>query len=226
MPVYREVPQTVAVARAAVEALIAGPTSGEATSVPAISSAVPAGTRLLNISIANGIASVDLSAEFASGAGAFSVRGRLAQLVYTLTRFPTVDSVQLLIEGQVVTTFSSEGLEIDAPLTRDDFTDFLPAIFVDSPVYGGPAGNPLRVTGNADVFEATFHLTLTDHDGVIIAEGPVMATCGTGCRGTFDVTVPYTVDSEQMGSLIVAELSAKDGTPVHVREYPVRLSPP
>lgn len=225
VPVYREVPQTVAVARAAVEALIAGPSVGEGTSVPAISSAVPAGTRLLNISVTNGTASVDLSAEFASGAGAFSVRGRLVQLVYTLTRFPTVDSVRLLIEGQPVTTFSSEGVEIDAPLTRADFSDFLPAILVDDPVYGGPAGNPLRVTGNADVFEGRFRLTLTDQHGLIIAETPVLASCGTGCRGAFDVTVPYTVTSEQRGSLIVAELSAEDGHPTHIREYPVLLSP-
>ena len=57
------------------------------------SSAIPAGTRLLGLSIAGQIATVDLSSEFESGGGATSVLGRLAQVVYTLTQFPTVTSV-------------------------------------------------------------------------------------------------------------------------------------
>jgi hypothetical protein len=130
-----------------------------------------------------------------------------------------------LIEGEVVTEFSSEGILIDGPLTRADFEDQLPATFVDSPYYFGPAGNPLRIVGNANVFEAQFIATLTDNDGLILAEVPVTATCGTGCRGTFDVTIPYDVDVAQLGALIVFDQSAQDGEPVHVREYPVLLTP-
>ncbi|HEX6031443.1 MAG TPA: GerMN domain-containing protein [Tepidiformaceae bacterium] len=225
VPVYREVPHTVAVATAAVNALIDGPTAGEASSVPPISSAVPADTELLGLSIAGGVATVDLSAEFEAGAGAFSVLGRLAQLTYTLTQFPTVDSVRLLINGEEVTEFSSEGVVIDGPLTRDDYLDFLPAIFVDGPFYGGPAGNPMRVVGLANVFEAQFMLTIVDNDGLIIVEMPVTASCGTGCWGTFDVTIPYDVDEDQMGALIAWDQSAEDGSQENVREYPVLLTP-
>jgi hypothetical protein len=224
VPVHREVPQTVAVATAAMNALLAGPTAGEASSVPAISSTVPPGTTLLGLTIAGGVANVDLSSEFESGGGSSSVLGRLAQLTYTLTQFPTVDSVRLFIEGEPVTEFSSEGVVIDGPLVREDFEDFLPAIFVDSPHYGGSV-NLMRIVGNANVFEATFIASIVDNDGLILAEVPVTATCGTGCRGTFDVMIPYTVTEAQIGALIVFEASAQDGTPQRIREYPVFLVP-
>lgn len=225
VPVHREVPETAGVARAALEAMLHGPTGEETSSTPAISSAVPAGTELLGISVAGGVATVDLSDDFESGGGSFSIRGRLAQLVFTLTRFPTVNSVLLQIEGETVDIFSSEGVVIDGPLTREDFLDFAPPILVDSPLYFGEGGNPLRVTGIANVFEATFMLTLTDNDGLILYEEPVMATCGTGCWGTFDVTVPYSVGSEQLGALIVWVASAQDGSMENIREYPAWLTP-
>lgn len=225
VPVHREVPPTTGVARAALEQLLAGPTNDESTSVPAISSTVPAGTELLGITISNSVATVDLSEEFESGGGSASVLGRLAQLVFTLTQFPTVDSVVLEIEGEVVEEFSSEGVVIDGPLTREDFLDFAPSILVETPHYGGPAGNPLRVTGIANVFEATFMLALVDNDGLILSEEVVTASCGTGCWGTFDVTVPYTVDAPQLGAVIVWFNSAQDGSQRDIREYPVWLTP-
>ena len=77
VPVYREVPETVSVARAAIEALIAGPSGEEGAAAVAVSSAVPPGSELLGVSVAGGIARVDLSEEFESGGGSFSVRGRL-----------------------------------------------------------------------------------------------------------------------------------------------------
>lgn len=225
VPVHREVPETVGVARAALEALITGPTEEEAGASVALSSSVPQGSQLLGVSVAEGIARVDLSEDFESGGGSFSVRGRLAQLVFTLTQFPTVDAVILLLRGEVVTVFSAEGVVIDAPLTRDDFADFLPAILVEHPAYGAPAGNPMRVSGTANVFEASFLIQLLDGDGRLLIETPVMATCGTGCRGTFDVTIPYVVVSEQPGTLTAWVASARDGSPLNVRTYPVTLRP-
>jgi hypothetical protein len=52
-----------------------------------------------------------------------------------------------------------------------------------------------------------------------------MATCGTGCRGTFSATVEYQVAKAQYGTLKVYAGSAKDGSPIDVREYRVWLSP-
>lgn len=124
--VERTLPYTQAVATAAMNALLAGPTPEEQATWPAISSAIPAGTSLNGVTVAGGIAKVDLSSEFESGGGTFSVTARLAQVVYTLEQFPTVDAVEFYIDGAKVEMFSGEGLILDGPQTFDDYAEYLP----------------------------------------------------------------------------------------------------
>lgn len=124
--VDRTLPYTQAVATAAMNALLAGPTPQELATWPAISTAIPAGTKLNGVTVADGIAKVDLSPEFESGGGTFSVTARLAQVVYTLEQFPTVDAVEFYINGVKVEMFSGEGLILDGPQTLDDYDELLP----------------------------------------------------------------------------------------------------
>lgn len=126
MGVERSIPYTQAVATAAMQALLAGPTAQEQATWPSLSSAIPAGTKLLGLSVADGVAKVDLSKEFQSGGGTFSVTARLAQVVYTLTQFPSVQAVEFYIEGARVETFSSEGLILEGPQTIEDYQHLLP----------------------------------------------------------------------------------------------------
>ena len=221
--VLRSVPGTKAVATAAVNALLAGPTTAEAGR--SITTAVPDGSQLLGLTIDGGVATVNLSKEFESGGGSASVQTRLGQIVYTLTQFPTVKSVVFQIEGVTSTTFSSEGVVLDKPVGRADFVTLLPDIWVDRPAFNAAIGNPAHVTGNANVFEATFRISIIDGSGKVVADAQVMASCGTGCRGTFDTTIPYTVSKAQYGILRVYNPSAKDGTPESVRDYRVWLTP-
>ena len=223
VPTLREVPETTGVARAAMEALLDRQTIPDA--YQSISTAIPPGTRLLGLTIRNGIATVDLSREFESGGGSASAFRRLGQVVYTLTQFSTVRAVLFQVEGKTVTTFGSEGIVLEGPQARDDFEDLLPSIFVDRPAYGAAIGNPARVTGNANVFEASFRIALLDGSGRTVEDEHAMASCGTGCRGTFDVTIPYTVSKAQWGTLRVFYGSAQDGSPRDIRDYPVWLTP-
>jgi germination protein M len=224
VPVLREVPRTQAVARAAIEQLLRGPV-GRETKGGAISTAIPAGTRLLDVTIENGVATVDLSGEFESGGGTTSTMVRLGQVTYTLTQFTTVRSVLFRVDGETVGVFGSEGLVLDGPQARDDFLDLLPEIWVDRPAWGAAIGNPARVTGLANVFEAQFLVSILDGSGRVLVDEPVLASCGTGCWGTFDVTLDYTVDKAQYGTLRVYNRSAKDGSVESVRDYPVWLTP-
>lgn len=225
VPVLREVPETKGLARAALTTLLEGPRGAELEGSPAMYTAIPDGTRLLGISVDNGTATVDLSREFATGGGTYAVSARLAQVVYTLTQFSTVDRVRFELDGKPVTTFSSEGIVLDGPVDRADFRDMLPAIFVDRPAWGASAGNPATVSGLANVFEATFRAQLLDANGSELADKQVMATCGTGCWGTFKTSIAYDVAKAQWGTLRVYEPSARDGSPVNVTEYRVWLTP-
>ena len=223
VPTLRVVPKTTGVARAAMNALL--DPQAVLAKYSQLSSGIPSGTKLLGISIKNGVATVDFSSEFESGGGSASAAYRLGQVTYTLTQFPTVRSVLFQVEGRTVTTFGSEGIVLDGPQTRKDFEDLLPSIFVDRPAFGAAANNPARVTGNANVFEATFRLALLDGSGKVLVDQQAMATCGTGCRGTFDVTLQYDVPKAQYGTLRVYFGSAKDGSPQDIRDYPVWLTP-
>ncbi|MBU1494120.1 MAG: GerMN domain-containing protein, partial [Actinobacteria bacterium] len=212
-------------ARQAMEWLLQGPLPGWAESIPAISTAIPAGTRLLGLEVADGIATVDLSGEFVSGGGSFSMRARLAQVVFTLTRFEDIDGVRFLVDGVPTTVFGGEGVIIDDPATREGFDDLLPAVMIETPMYGGSeTGNPLVVSGTANVFEATVSLALVNNDGLILWEGFATATCGTGCRGDWSIEIPYSLPTDQLGAVIAWESSAQDGSQTNVREHPVWLT--
>lgn len=224
VPYLFEVPETRAVATAAMNELLAGDVV-QRDGYQSISSAIPPATRLLGLSIANGVATVDLSGEFAAGGGSASTMYRLGQVVFTLTQFSTVDRVLFKVDGSPVSVFGSEGLVIDGPLGRDHFEEQLPAVFVDRPAFAAAIGNPARVTGTSNVFEATSQVAILDGGGRVLVEQTVTATCGTGCRGTFDVRLDYDVARAQWGTLRVLDLSAMDGSPVDVRDYPVWLTP-
>jgi germination protein M len=226
VPVLREIPRTHAVGAAAMRALLEGPNDAELGARPAMYSTIPADTRFLGLGIEAGVATVDLSREFEAGGGSASVLGRLAQVVYTLTQFPTVQAVRFKLDGQLVQVFSGEGVVLDHPVGRADYTDQLPAIFVDRPTWSGVIANPARLSGMANVFEATFEVKILDGAGRALASEPVMATCGTGCWGTFDATIPYSIATAGWGTLQVCELSAQDGSVVNLTEYPVWLTPP
>ena len=223
VPTLRVVPKSTGVARAAMNALLDPETV--LAKYSQLSTGIPAGTKLLGIAIKNGVATVDFSSEFGSGGGSLSAAYRLGQVTYTLTQFPSVRSVLFQVEGSTVTTFGPEGIVLDGPQTRKDFEAQLPSIFVDRPAFGAAANNPARVTGNANVFEATFRVALLDGSGKSLVDQQAMATCGSGCRGTFDVTLQYDVPKAQYGTLRVYFGSAQDGSPQDIRDYPVWLTP-
>ena len=98
-----------------------------------------------------------------------------------------------------------------------------PAIVVTSPRPGDQVSSPVRIRGNADVFEATVSIDILDSAGNRIVRTFTTATCGTGCRGSFSKAVRFTVDTTQPGTIRVYESSAKDGKPINVVDIPVTL---
>jgi hypothetical protein len=128
-----------------------------------------------------------------------------AQVVYTLTQFPSVQTVN--------------GFD------RADFEDETPAILVESPSFGATVRSPIRVTGTANTFEATFQYELKDDGGTVLAKHFVTATSGNGQRGTFAFNVPYDGGNAGPGTLVVYEISAADGSRIHTREIPLNLAP-
>ena len=222
--VQREIPSTPGIALATLRELVDGPSSADEALIDGISTSVPAETLVLGVNISDGLATVDLSREFESGGGSFSMFSRLAQVTYTVTQFPTVDEVDFHLDGQPVRVFSGEGITIDEPASRAAFVDLLPTVFVDTPAAGSEAVTPLRVTGMGAVFEATFQYRLETVDGTLLDEGFAMTDNGVGW-GAFDITLDVSVDVPTEATLTVWEYSAKDGSVQALRETPLTLLP-
>jgi spore germination protein GerM len=215
---------TPLVATTAVKALLGGPTAEERAA--GFVSAVPAGTRLLGIGIRGGLATVDLTSEYQSGGGSLSMQMRLAQVVYTLTQFPTVQKVRFRLDGTPVNVFSSEGIVLDHPVGRNDYADLLPAIEVAKPAPDSRVTSPVTVSGTANVFEANVTVEILDAKGKVVGKTFTTATCGTGCRGSYSVPVSFKVSKEQPGTIVVHDDDAAGtGKPPHEVRVPVTLAP-
>ena len=221
--VHRTHAPTQLVATAAVNSLLAGPTADER--VTGLASAVPAGTKLIGIAIHDGVATVDLTSEFQSGAGSRSMQLRLAQVVYTLTQFPTVQKVRFRLDGTPVNVFSSEGIVLDHPVGRADYVNLLPAITVAKPASGDHVTSPVTVSGTANVFEANVTVEVHDAHDRIVGKTFTTASCGTGCAGSFSVPVSYRLASAQPGTIVVHDDDAEgNGKPPHEVRVPVTLA--
>jgi hypothetical protein len=218
-----EGPTSEAAARTAMELLLEGPSDEEAEAK--VESVIPDGTELLDISLKNGVATVDLSNEYESGGGSLSMQMRLAQVVYTLTQFGSVDGVDFRIDGEPVESFSGEGIVLESPQTRKDFEALLPSILVEQPLVGQTVTSPVTIAGTANTFEATVSMRVLDADGQKLKETFTTATCGSGCRGDFSKEVAFEVDEEQPGFVEVYESSAEDGSDIHLIRVPVILAP-
>jgi hypothetical protein len=217
----RTVPATTGVGRAAHDRLLTGPSAAEGAA--GLRSQIPAGTTLRGLRISAGIATADLSSSFESAASPSAMPLRIGQVVYTLTQFPTVTGVRFSINGQAKTVIG--GVPMQSPQTRAMYSGYLPAITVRSPVIGARVTSPVTVSGTANVFEATVSVRILDSAGREIARTFTTASCGTGCRGDYSVTVSYSVPRTQPGTIEVFESSAKDGQPINVQLIPVTLAP-
>ena len=98
-------------------------------------------------------------------------------------------------------------------------------IVVEAPQPGEELTSPAVISGTADVFEATVSYRIVGPDGRIIKRGFTTASCGSGCRGDFSVTVPFVVDEPTPATIELFEESAESGKPQHQVELEVTLLP-
>ena len=209
----RTEPFTPAVAKLALDALTAGPSQVEERA--GVATSLPAGVTGSIAGLTGGKVTVDFGPPFYAERDSI-VRLRQAQVVYTLTQYSTISRV----------AFSENGRPAGSKAwTRNDFADLLPLILVESPIIGQRVGNPVTVSGIANVFEATVSLRILDENGREVASTFTTATCGTGCWGDYSVSVPYSVDHEQPGIVEVYESFARDGSRINVDDIPVTLTP-
>jgi hypothetical protein len=170
-----------------VELLLSGPGAWDAAPLPdpvaaaeaQLTTAIPEGTTLLNLTTADGIATVDLSAAFAAASPE-----ALAQVVFTLTGgYQEADAVRFLIEGvpQGVTSPylsisqphlvpASASSSLVDPVTRSTFGYLMGAGMVQTPPLGGTTRSRFLVLGVARGSEARVGISVRDGNGTVLWE--------------------------------------------------------
>jgi len=189
--------------------------------------AIAEGVTLLGLTIRDGRAIVDLSPEFeAVSYGTAGELAMVAQLVFTVTQFPTVDSVDIWIDGVERDYILSHGLDAH-DLTRENFYDQAPEILVEHPFAGQSVWAPFRVTGFSRTFESNVQWQLAT-DGEVIASGFTTANQpDVGRHGPFEFVVDLgDVDRSLLRTLqlTVFETSAEDGSTINAHVVPVFLN--
>ena len=113
VPVQRQLDDIHATAKSVIKELIAGLQPGETGE-----SALPKGTELLDVSLSDGVATVNLNRAFQTDFPSSSAASLLAvySIVNTLTELPAIDGVAFQIEGKPVSTLGP--LDVSGPLAR------------------------------------------------------------------------------------------------------------
>ncbi len=216
VPVFRPGPADLL---ATLRLLAAGPSPSEIEQN--LSSPLPQDTVVLGVTVADAIATIDVSRAFESGGGSLSMRGRVAQLVFTATRFADIDAVNLTVEGVPLTVLGGEGVLLESPQTRDDYRDLLPPIAVEEPAWGQPLPATISIAGSATTPPVDVHWVLVDGAGHIVAEGVETVSAGQE-RPTWKVEV--TDLPSGLDALIVYALDG-ERRQTAVLEYPLLPSP-
>lgn len=83
---------------------------------------IPEHTELRSVKMSGGTAFLDFNESFRfNSLGKEGHIAQLKQIIYTVTEFPTVKNVQILIEGNQEEYLGPEGVYIGKPLTRESF---------------------------------------------------------------------------------------------------------
>jgi hypothetical protein len=130
---------------------------------------------------------------------------QVAEIVYTLTEFSTVERVN--VAGRT-------------GLTRKDFANFKPAITIESPASGDTVPTTFHVTGTASVFEAALVVQLVQN-GKVVDTKPVTASEGAPARGTFETTLHGAAGAATVEAFAS---SAEDGSKQHQVSVSVTVS--
>ena len=84
-------------------------------------SAIPEGTKLLELKNTQDGVKIDLSQEFTDGGGSTAMSARLAQVIYTASSFDKNVPVWISVEGQPLENLGGEGITVSQPMTLKEF---------------------------------------------------------------------------------------------------------
>ncbi len=97
-------------------------------------------------------------------------------------------------------------------------------LVIDQPTAGESVTSPVTISGQIAAFEAQFNITIFDVAGAQISDVSAMSAEGQ-VLSPFSEDVDFSVAEETPACIWVYDVSEADGSPIHVGQIPVTLSP-
>jgi germination protein M len=229
-PERHEVPEQARIGRAALEELIEGRPQDSDHVTP-----IPADARILDLTIEEGLATVDWNADvLEADVGSEGESLGIQSIVWTLTEFPTVDRVRFTVEGKDQGTASNDrtiedwwghvGLD-DQPFRRTEAIEVLEPITIWTPTEGATVGPTFVVEGEASTFEANVPIRILDAGGALVQTEVTTATEGGPGRGTFqmEITIQAPPTSPERWRLEAFEENQETGEEFFVQSREIRV---
>lgn len=169
----------------------------------------PASASVRSVSVANGVATIDLSGATVNGYDPPGNAAALQQLIWTGTAYAGGVGVKLLFDGKPRATLWKAALPVSGVLRRAPAVDTLAPVWVIDPQAGSTSGTSTTVSLAGIVFEGTVNVRVKNSSGKVVYSKTVQLTVGAPAQGTARVSVrlspgKYTIEA--------FEVSMKDGS--------------
>lgn len=191
---------TAAKVRAAVALMLDGRTAFD----PDHSSQWPASASVRNVSVAGGVATVDLHGATVNGYDPAGNRAALQQLIWTATAFSGGSGVRLLFDGVARSTLWASRQPVAGVLHRAAAVDALAPVWLIDPQQGAVSGRSVTVRLAGIVFEGAIQIRVRTAAGAQVVRQHVQLTAGAPAQGTATVTLHlapgrYTIEAFYLG---------------------------
>ncbi|MBE3551539.1 MAG: GerMN domain-containing protein [Kyrpidia tusciae] len=118
VPIADSIPKVTGIATETLQYMVQGGPGDAVAAKWGLKGSLPPGTKVLGMDIRNGLAKVDFSKEILQYQTPQQERQIVDSVVWALTEFPTIQQVQILVNGRQLQTMPVAGTPIGQPLGR------------------------------------------------------------------------------------------------------------
>ncbi|MGD9568795.1 MAG: GerMN domain-containing protein [Sedimentibacter sp.] len=134
VPVNTQIPWEEGIAKATLRSMVVGSEAEKGIAQSNLHGVLPEGTEIRGMAIKDGLCRVDFSKSILNTSSIEQEENMISALTYTLTEFPTINKVELLVEGQALAALP-KGYAIDTAFERENINLYGSADGVNYTVY-------------------------------------------------------------------------------------------
>lgn len=134
VPVNTKIPWEEGIAKATLRSMVVGSEAEQKIAQSGLHGVLPEGTEIRGMAIKDGLCRIDFSKNILNTSSIEQEENMISALTYTLTEFPTIEKVELLVEGQALAALP-KGYAIDTAFERENINLYGSADGVNYTVY-------------------------------------------------------------------------------------------